>query len=79
MKPNNYSFKGMQVAEWTNEKDGQTSQSYTIKKSYKDKQSQDWKETDSFYESDLASLQVVLTEILSTKVKKRLAQGDVFS
>lgn len=53
--------KGIDVAVW----EGNTGAQYTIRKSYKDKQTEQWKESKTFFSNDLQILQELIREALA--------------
>jgi hypothetical protein len=55
--------------EWENEVNGKKSYSFSIDKSYKDKNGQ-WQNTSNLYETDLRDLSVLLSGLLAKKIKE---------
>ena len=53
--------KGLDIAIW----EGSTGPQYTIRKNYKCKQTETWKESKIFFSSDLEILKELITEALS--------------
>lgn len=56
-----YRIGSLEVTEWESEK-GNT---YSIRKSYKDKTTNEWKESKYLYRDDLLVLQAVITRVLN--------------
>lgn len=54
---------------WENTKDGVTTKSYNIEKSYKPKDSEDWKTTNTLYKGDLQNLIVLLESEMQREIK----------
>jgi len=53
--------KGIDIAVW----EGNTGPQFTIRKSYKDKQTGEWKESKTLFSNDLEILKELITEALS--------------
>lgn len=60
---NKYKEKGIEIAEWA----GKNGSSYTITKRYKDKTSGEYKDSKSFFESELGILSALLNQALAAK------------
>lgn len=64
-------FGKMELSVWEGEYKGKTTTSYSIQKSYKDKQDE-WKQTTFFYLVDLRDLLILLIGFVTGGIKERI-------
>jgi len=68
-KPKTYLLGTVKVAEWSKIIGGVERKNYTFDKRYQDKETEEWKSTNSFNKSDLVKLKTLFDEILKQDIK----------
>ena len=69
-------YHGVKVSKWENENNGRKSVSFSIEKSYKDKDSGEYKESHTFFSDDLDALIQCLIAAKQESVKVILPKAD---
>ena len=69
-------YHGVKVSKWENENNGKKSVSFSIEKSYKDKESNEYKTSTTFFSDDLDALIQCLIAAKQESVKVILPKTD---
>lgn len=69
-------YNGVKVSKWENENNGKKNVSYSIEKSYKDKDSGEYKTSNTYFSNDIDALIQLLLKAKSESIKEILPKNQ---